>query len=199
VIVSKFANKTSTSLLDEKTIRWKEIRATVANADNATTTHRSRRQALKRACLDPAVCESATKNLLQKTQVSSDQRVCHVVDAVRCQNMNAIAALVHDNFEALRWEDERDRSALLHLACDEHGWNQEVAFVLKETMENTDLEERSHAGTFHFHARGQTARLKLALQAGCDLEEVLNHLKEEFPAKARCICGLKSVLNTAMT
>ena len=177
--MSKVANKTLSSLLDEKTIRWKQIKAIVNT--NTTTLDSLRRQALKRACLDPSVCKSTMKILLRKTEVDLEQRGRYIIDAVRCQNMSAITTLIYDNVAVLYWDGFGHGGTLLHLVCEKHGWNSEVALILKETLENKYSTERAHEGMFHLNAKMETP-LKLSLQAGCELEEVMDHLKEEYPA-----------------
>jgi hypothetical protein len=176
------ANKRLSTLLQEKSLNWREIKS-IVQSHNSSTLDSLRRQALKRACLDPSICKATLKLLLQKTKVDHRQRVRYAILAVRCQNHSALTTLIYDDISVLYHDrddlDSRSSGTLLHYVCEKHGWNKEVAFVLKETLENKDF-SHCHEGMFECNQNLETP-LTLSLQAGGDLEEIASHLREEYP------------------
>jgi len=153
------------------------------------------KQTIKRACLDPSVCQSTLKVILQKTKrenLNLQQKVQYAISAVRCENYNAIHVLINHDIDVLYHKGYRENT-LLHFICEKHGWNDEIAFVLKETLENQknndasctssrreDIITKYHDGMFQENTKGQTP-LFFYIQAGCDLEDMAYHLQEEYP------------------
>ena len=176
------ANKRLSILLHEKALNWREIKY-IIQAHNSSTLDSLRRQALKRACLDPSICKSTFKLLLQKTDVDHRQRVRYAISAVRCQNHSALTTLIYDDISVLYRDrddvDSHSSGTLLHFVCEKHGWNKKVVFILKETLENRAF-PFSHEGMFECNQNLDTP-LTLSLQAGSDLEEIISHLRDEYP------------------
>lgn len=173
------ANKKISEILEERIIRWNKIKQIVALH---STLDSVRRQALKKACLDVDVCISTLKLLLKKTDVDLIQRVNLIQAAVRCKNILAVETFVYDDVSVLYFEiGNGRRNTLLHIVCEKHGWTREVAFILKETLENRNQDDYRHEGMFHNNYKMHTP-FKLALEAGAELEEVIQHLQEEFPS-----------------
>ena len=183
---SKVWNKNLSTLLNEKNIQWPQIKAIISK--NSTTLESLRRQALKRAMLDKNICKSTLQLLLRRTDVDLDQRVRYTIAAVRCGNMTAVQTLIYDDIDVLYWRDISNKT-LLHFICEKHGWNKEVAFILKETLENRDFDNHRHEGLFEKN-EDMEMPLHLALQAGCDLDEVISHIKDEYPVYLEDHVGL---------
>lgn len=202
---SKAEAKRLSALLNEKSIKWKEIKAILQTPNSSSSSagfDSLRRQALRRACLDPSpsMCKQTFKLLLQKTNVDHGQRVRYALLAVRCQNLNALTTLIYDDVSILYYDRNgvdsfscsngnsdgngyiNANSTLLHLVCEKHGWNAEVQFILKETLENRDP-DNAHDGMFECQPIPQYVEMPvtLSLQAGSDLEEIISHLREEYP------------------
>jgi len=215
---SKAEAKRLSALLNEKSVKWKEIKAILQTQNSSSAAFDSlRRQALKRACLDPSpsMCKHTFKLLLQKTNLDHGQRVRYALLAVRCQNLNALTTLIYDNVSILYHArngvdsfscsngngnstststsngngngnfnaNDNANSTLLHLVCEKHGWNAEVQFILKETLENRD-HDNAHEGMFECQPmipQFVEMPLTLSMQAGSDLDEIISHLREEYP------------------
>ena len=173
-------NKTFSNLLIAKPIKWEKVKFLLTL--NPTSTLESlRRQALKKACLDIHVPLSVLEVLLKQTHVDLEQRMKLLLSAVRCENSCWVKTVIYNNVSVLYTEAVRGRRhTLLHLVCEKHGWNEQVRFILKETLENRDSESSSHNGMFELNHKMQSP-LDLALEAGCDLQDVILHLQEEFP------------------
>jgi hypothetical protein len=177
------------------------------------------RKVLKRACHDPSVDESALKIILRKIPyLSLPERVQYASIAARCQNMTALQAIIHDNVSVLfhycdgNADDDSDGDAddvgrgdnddnsmmnggttLLHMVCEDHGWNDEISFILKKILEHTcrggDEDSGNNNEVGHYQHKGlfqettdSEIPLKLSLQAGSDLNEIIQHLREEYPS-----------------
>jgi hypothetical protein len=173
-------NKTFSKLLQAKTIEWEKVKSLLTL--NPTWTIESiRRQALKKACLDTSVSQSVLELLLKQTPIDLEQRMKLLLSAVRCQNLCWIRAVIYNNVSVLYTEAVKGRRhTLLHLVCEKHGWDDQVKFILKETLENRDSKGHCHEGMFELNSKRQSP-LDLALEAGCDLQSVILHLQEEFP------------------
>ena len=126
------------------------------------------------------------------------ERVRYTSTAIRCRNRKAVQALIHDDPSVLFYctneeddssmitADNANGTTLLHIACEEYGWNDEIAFVLAEILSNNKHHERDgrcyfHNGLFQEMAESEMP-LKLSLQAGSDLEKIICHLKEQYPS-----------------
>ena len=190
-------SKTLSSLLNQKHISWHKVKIILKHNSNGILDS-LRRQALTRACLDPFVCQICLKLLLQKTDLTVSQRIKYAIVAVRCHNLPALETIVYDDVSVLyhtipyvdRDGDGIDSSGrdggstLLHRVCDAHGWNEEVIFVLKETLENSQDGEYPHEGMFEggkVGGKNFETPLVLAIQAGADLGEIVDHLRREYP------------------
>eukprot|EP00592_Proboscia_alata_P015594 CAMPEP_0194394544 /NCGR_PEP_ID=MMETSP0174-20130528/123911_1 /TAXON_ID=216777 /ORGANISM="Proboscia alata, Strain PI-D3" /LENGTH=450 /DNA_ID=CAMNT_0039190353 /DNA_START=211 /DNA_END=1563 /DNA_ORIENTATION=+ len=183
--MSKNANKKFAILLNEQQIRWKEIRSLIALnlTSSAPIMESAKRQALKKSCQDKFVCKSTLLLLLQKTDIDLNQRVKLIVSAVRCHNISALKTLINHDTSILYKEVVHGRGdTLLHLLCEKCGWNEEVRFVLKATLENAEPDNwEDHHGMFQMNLKMKTP-FKLALDSGCELENVIEHLRREFLA-----------------
>jgi hypothetical protein len=141
--------------------------------------------------------------------------------ATRCRNMTALQAIIHDNVSVLFHycdgdaNDDSDGDAdddgrghnddnsmmnggitLLHMVCEEHGWNDEISFILKEILEHTydggdeDSGNNNEVGQHcYYQHKGlfqettdSKIPMKLSLQAGSDLNEIIQHVREEYPS-----------------
>ena len=120
--------------------------------------------------------------------------------AARCKNMEALEAIVYDdisvvfychlNDDDLRYNHSSsvhvdDFVPLLHEVCRRYGWNDEIKFILKVVLENRDQSGgdsmHDHEGLFH-KIDNLKVPLMLSMDAGADLDEVVDHLKEHYPA-----------------
>ena len=203
---SRAEAKRLSALLNEKSIKWKEIKAILQTPKNSSSSSAGfdslRRQAIRRACLDPSpsMCKDTFKLLLKKTKVDHGQRIRYALLAVRCQNLTALTTLIYDDVSILYYYRNgldsfscsngnsdgngyiNSNSTLLHLVCQKHGWSAEVQFILKETLENRDP-DNAHNGMFECQPKPQFVEMPftLSMKAGSDLEGIISHLREEYP------------------
>jgi hypothetical protein len=182
-----------------------------SSSSKTKTTHLDEgifRKVLKRACHDPSIDQSTLKIILRKIPfLSLPERVQYASMATRCRNMTALQAIIHDNVSVLfHYCDDGDAdndgdggvgTTLLHMVCKEHGWNDGISFILKEILEHTydggdgdggkkDDEVGQHCYYQHKGLFQETTDaeipLKLSLQAGSDLNEIIQHVREEYPS-----------------
>jgi len=189
----KDRNEQLSILLQSKAMDWRALRAILCLGENfptasttATTLSDSLcRQALSKACLDPTVCPHALSTLLYKTNrgMCTLDKVKLILKSVRCNNTTACRALSEmEDGRMLTWRDARGNT-ILHLACAEYGWNPAIAFLFGATMHNFP-DSRGHHGLFNSNGKGQCP-LWLSLEAGSDIKEILNHLKQTHPLYVR--------------
>eukprot|EP00536_Pseudo-nitzschia_multiseries_P010927 jgi/Psemu1/204512/e_gw1.351.9.1 len=191
-----------------KKTNWNAIRAVLhtyhPNKKDAPNLDGLLHQALSRSFLDPSGISVGTLELLlQKTRkLSLPERLRYASTAVRCRNRKALRALIDDDVSVLFYctnnsdegegegEDENTTttkistsggSTLLHMVCEEHGWNDEIAFVLDEILKHNDVGSGNHHRGLFQETVGSEIPLKLALQTGSDLEEILDHVRSEHP------------------
>lgn len=204
------ANKKLQVLLKEKKVIWSEVKKIIQSTSHHKHNSSSildslLRQALKKAFLDTSVCQSTLKLLLKKTHVDHSQRLKYAVTATRCGNRDALTTLIYDDTSVLfqgrnentsiycnEYQPENTRT-LLHIVCEKNGWNNEIAYVLKETLENRDMRDSFHRGMFEPDCNGFTP-LVLALEAGSSLNEIVHHLRQEYPVYfQQHLCRLSKV------
>lgn len=203
-------SKILANLLKEKQIQWDKIKSVIQKYPNSILDNLLR-QGLKRACLDPSVCQICLKLLLKKTHLTCSQRVRYALLAVRCHNLLALETIIYDDVSVLyhtipyvdRDEDGIDigidgGTTLLHRICAAHGWNNEVMFVLKETLENTNDGQYPHEGMYeggHVGGKNFETPLVLALQAGAELDDIVEHMRREYPFHfEKKICRLPEII-----
>ena len=211
---SKEVSTILSNLLNQKNLQWPKVK-NILQKFNGNIVDSLRRQALKRACLDPCVCPTTLKLLLKKgkSEITHCQRVKYVMTAVRCRNTCALQTIIYDDVSVLYYSstfisgfsssdirngaehinicggNEGDGSTLLHRVCEKYGWNEEVAFILKETLENRNDEEHNHEGMFQetdLYGNDECIEviempLKLSMQAGAELKEIVYHIRDEYP------------------
>lgn len=209
------------SILNEKNVPWPKVK-NILQKSKCNIVDSLRRQALKRACLDPSVCSTTLKLLLKngKPEITHCQRLKYAMMAVRCRNMRALETIIYDDVSVLYYSStsisgflssdmrngaeefesnnthinvcggfEGDGSTLLHRACEKHGWNEQVAFILKETLENRNDDESTHEGMFQemdLDGNDESIEviempLKLSMQAGAELKQIVHHIRDEYP------------------
>lgn len=181
------------SLTHQKRIKWHEIKA-ILEKQPRSINDSLLRQAIKRACLDTNVCQSCLSLLLQNVDLSNDHLVNYCITAARCHNVSALETIIHNDVSILYQNPSEDGNGnegyrdddigmtLLHRMCSCYGWNDVVAFILKETLANCapDGENPRHDGMYEAGPTSDTP-LKLALQEGAELREILQHLIKEYP------------------
>ncbi len=196
--ISKANIKKLATLLmeDSKKIRWSSVRNILRtyqpNKKGAPDLDGLLRQTLERACLAPSG-KSTIALILQKIRnLSLLDRVQFAGLAVRCENMEALEVIVYDDPSVLfltpRYDDmdmEEDDSdgeviPLLHNVCWTQGWSDEIKFLLKVILETRNNNNYSHQGLFH-ETKEMRTPLMMAMEAGADLDEIIDHLKEEYP------------------
>jgi len=122
--------------------------------------------------------------------------------AVRCNNLKALRAIVDDDASVLFHgvndrggdSDGGEGTTLLHLVCENYGWNDEISFILGEIIKHgnpcgtrdsssihNNNNNQNHAGLFQ-ETDGLEMPLKLSLETGSDLTEILTHVREEHPS-----------------
>mmetsp|Transcript_1783 Transcript_1783/g.3967 ORF Transcript_1783/g.3967 Transcript_1783/m.3967 type:complete len:556 (+) Transcript_1783:178-1845(+) len=208
--ITKSNSKRLSTLLQRnpKNTDWKGIKAILLtyhpNKKDAPNLNCLLHLALNRACLDPSgVSPGTLKIILEKTkELSLSERIRCASMAVRCQNRKALQALIDNDISVLFYcsggDDDNDNTlvtsnvrgiTLLHMVCEEHGWNDEIAFILDEILKNnkqyngdvTNSDSSNyHEGLFQETVESEIP-LKLSLQAGSGLEEVLDHVREKHP------------------
>ena len=185
----KDKNVQLTGLLQSKAMDWKALRALCLEEDDSTTTSTATlsdslcRQALSKACLDPTVCPHTLSLLLDKTNrgICTLDKVKLILKSVRCHNTTACHAFSDiDNGAMLTWRDARGNT-ILHLACAEYGWNPAIAFLFDTILHNSS---GKGVGLFDLNGKKQCP-LWLSLEAGSDIKEILNHLKQHHPLYLR--------------
>ena len=196
--ISKANIKKLATLLmeDSKKIKWNSVRSILRtyqpNKKGAPDLDGLLRQTLERACLAPSG-KNTIELILQKIRnLSLLDRVQFAGLAVRCENMEALEVIVYDDPSVLfltpRYDDldmEEDDSdgeviPLLHNVCWTQGWSDEIKFLLKVILETRNGNEYSHEGLFH-ETKEMKTPLMMAMEAGADLDEIVDHLKEEYP------------------
>jgi len=109
--------------------------------------------------------------------------------------MATLEAIVHDDPSILCLygiNDEDDSipiggsegGSLLHQICESHGWTDEIKFVLKEIIRHNSRHDDNgfqHEGLFHENDDFDMP-LILSLQAGSNLTDIVEYLRDQYPA-----------------
>lgn len=174
-------NEQLSLLLQSKAMDWKAVRSLFLEEDGSTVAstvfaHGLCRQALSKACLDPTVCPRAMSLLLgqHKAVMITTDIVKMVLKSVRCHNTTACRAFLNAYNKLLLWSDARGNT-ILHLACAEYGWNPAISFWVDYAVPKQGL-----YGLFDCNRKDQCP-LWLSLEAGADIADILNHLRERHP------------------
>lgn len=135
--------------------------------------------------------QSITKMILQKLKhLSLHQRVHFACMAVRCKNMEALKVIVDDDPSVVFFctNDENGKEVtLLHLVCQEHGWNKEIKFILEQILKHNDhnvdanRNTQTNLGLFH-EMEDSRMPLALSMQAGSNLDKIMWYLRDKHPA-----------------
>ena len=201
------------SIWNEKPrVDWEKLTPVVlewgALLSTTTTIRRFLRHAISKACHDPSVPRTLFTKILQwqkklnkndddndKDAITNDleEWMDWTLSAIRCHNMTAVQVLVTENKELLNSNVSSDAcsnsNGILHLACKEFGWNDEIAWILKATLEehNHNVSDDDYSSTcygllvlFECNAQCETP-LRLAVQAGASLHTIIQHLQRHHP------------------
>ncbi len=173
---------------DPKAINWNVIRKLLhtyhPDKKNAPNLDHILCVALGRACRDKSSI-SGLELILQKLKLLSLQdRFTFAHTAARCGATEHFKAIVFDDPLVLFFKPE-DTMPLLHVVCElNDGWTQEVQFLLKVILEekSPDGEDGwNHDGLFEQAGESKKMPLEILVEAGSDLEEIVDYLKDQYP------------------
>ena len=178
-------------MLKQKKIPWDNVVTVMATSQNTTTElilTSTYRQALERACLDrsiqksPRAMKMALNKMMTLSAFETEQQVKLLLSAVRCHNNTASQLLIENNTFVLYWQDIRSNT-VLHLACEQFGWNDGIACLFQATMQHASSSDKEHTnnnnahdGMFQCNQKGKSP-LRLSLEAGGEISDVVDYLK----------------------
>jgi ankyrin repeat protein len=173
----KASNKNLSEILSHNPVRWSDVKAIVKTHKVLDSLYA---QALKKASLDVSISPTCIKLLLEKANVDENKLKHHFLLSVRCNNIRALSAIIYYDPSVLFLTDHQSNDTMLHLLCKRHGWNETIEFVMKETLENLNPNNKYHGGIFQANLYGETP-LQLACQAGCDFRQIVQHVESDYP------------------
>ena len=107
----------------------------------------------------------------------SENQVQAIVAAIQCKNRMELQRLLEYDRSVLYWKEKsEDGNTLRHILTKLFGWNEEVAWILRLTLQESTTTDKLGSGIFERNNAGVTPFL-LSLIHGAEFEEIFWYLQ----------------------